>query len=66
MFAYCGRSGPGLRGDDRAARTVPPMATLHEQFDDLARVLRTLIGLLEEADEQFWIPYLRRGLRQVE
>lgn len=42
------------------------MATLHEQFDELARVLRALISLLEEADERFWIPYLRRGLRQVE
>ena len=42
------------------------MTTLHEQFDLLAATLRALIGLLEEADEAFWLPYLRRGLAQVE
>lgn len=42
------------------------MTTLYEQFDELARVLKALIGLLEEADDAFWVPYLKRGLRQVE
>lgn len=42
------------------------MTTLHEQFEDLASNVHQLIGLLEEADERFWVPYLRRGLAQVE
>lgn len=41
------------------------MTTLHEQFDELVLCTEALIGLLEEADERFWIPYLRRGLAQV-
>jgi hypothetical protein len=42
------------------------MTTLQDQFDTLSDGLERLIGLLEEADERFWIPYLRRGQRQVD
>ncbi len=42
------------------------MSALQRQFDDLADALRQLIALLDEADERFWVPYLKRGLRQVE
>jgi hypothetical protein len=41
------------------------MTELEAQFAQLARDLEALIGLLEEADERFWVPYLRRGLLQV-
>ena len=41
------------------------MTTLNEQFDTLDDHLSQLIGLLEECDERFWVPYLKRGLRQV-
>lgn len=40
--------------------------TLHEQFEELARHTRALIALLEEANHEFWVSYLQRGLRQVE
>jgi hypothetical protein len=39
---------------------------LERDFDDLAAYLRRLIGLLEEADDRYWVIYLRRGLREVE
>ncbi|MEM6708982.1 MAG: hypothetical protein AAF648_09380 [Pseudomonadota bacterium] len=42
------------------------MSSLNEQFADLASTLRALIGLLDEADASFWVPYLKRGLLQVE
>jgi hypothetical protein len=41
------------------------MSLLETQFAILASDLRELIALLEEADERFWVPYLRRGLKQV-
>ena len=40
--------------------------TLHEQFDNLAHLLRQMISLLQESEEQFWLGYLRRALQQVE
>jgi hypothetical protein len=42
------------------------MTTLDEQFRDLADNVQRLIALLEEAEDTFWIPYLRRGLAQVQ
>ncbi|MEZ5560960.1 MAG: hypothetical protein R3E86_20765 [Pseudomonadales bacterium] len=41
------------------------MSLLEQQFDDLDDSVSQLIALLEEADERFWVPYLRRGLTQV-
>ena len=41
------------------------MSQLDSQFIHLGRHLEALISLLEEADEQFWIPYFRRGLDQA-
>ncbi|MGA1372945.1 MAG: hypothetical protein ACO3Z6_15250 [Pseudomonadales bacterium] len=41
------------------------MSALEEQFSALARDLETLIALLHEADERFWIIWLKRGLSQV-
>jgi hypothetical protein len=41
------------------------MSELESQFNRLGRHLEALIGLLEEADERFWVPYFRRGLDQV-
>ncbi len=42
------------------------MSQLESQFIHLGRHLEALISLLEEADEQFWVPYFRRGLDQVQ
>lgn len=42
------------------------MADLDSQFEDLADNVRQLIALLSESDDGFWIPYLKRGLVQVE
>jgi hypothetical protein len=41
------------------------VSALEEQFSALARDLETLIALLHEADERFWIIWLKRGLSQV-
>jgi len=41
------------------------MSLLDDQFATLARDVEELIGLLDEADERFWIPYLNRGLQMV-
>jgi hypothetical protein len=41
------------------------MVTLADQFAILARDVEELIGLLEEADERFWIGYFKRGLIDV-
>jgi hypothetical protein len=38
---------------------------LEEQFSALARDLETLIALLQEAEERFWVIWLERGLSQV-
>lgn len=42
------------------------MTDLSSQFAELRAQLERLIALLDEAGESFWIPYFRRGLRQVE
>jgi len=42
------------------------MSLLDEQFATLARDITELIGLLEEADERFWTPYLNRSLKMVQ
>ena len=45
------------------------MGRLDEEFRELGAAVRELIGLLEEVDERedgFWLPYLRRGLRLIE
>lgn len=39
---------------------------LERDFETLAAHLRRLIALLEEDDEAFWTPFLRRGLAHVE
>lgn len=41
------------------------MSALEDQFSTLARDLETLIALLHEADERFWVIWLERGLSQV-
>lgn len=41
------------------------MAPLDQQFETLGDHISQLIGLLEESDDRFWIPYLRRGLARV-
>lgn len=38
------------------------MSTLEQQFRDLDDQVSRLIALLEESEDRFWIPYLRRGL----
>ncbi len=40
--------------------------SLEQQFTDLHRVTSQLISLLDEADEKFWIRYLRRALPMIE
>ena len=43
------------------------MATsLNDQFVALSQQLNQLISLLEEAEDRFWIAYIKRGLKQVE
>lgn len=39
--------------------------SLPAEFEALAGALNRLLALLEEAQEGFWQPYLRRGLRDV-
>lgn len=41
------------------------MSDLDQQFVELGDAVARLIGLLEESEDPFWIPYLRRGLAQV-
>ncbi|MFW6094080.1 MAG: hypothetical protein ACODAC_08920 [Pseudomonadota bacterium] len=41
------------------------MSTLKSQFDALEDDVTQLIALLEESEERFWVPYLRRGLAQI-
>lgn len=41
------------------------MSDLDAQFDELGANVSQLIGLLEESEEKFWVPYLKRGLAQV-
>jgi hypothetical protein len=43
----------------------PCMTDLDLQFDELADNLTQLIALLQEADDRFWVAYLRRGLADV-
>ncbi len=40
--------------------------SLPTEFDALADALQRLMALLEESEERFWLPYLRRGLRDVQ
>lgn len=40
--------------------------SLPAEFETLASALNRLMALLEECDEQFWLPYLKRGLRDVQ
>lgn len=42
------------------------MSELDRQFIELGDNIAQLIGLLEESEDPFWIPYLRRGLHQVQ
>ena len=39
--------------------------SLSDDFEYLAEAVARLIGLLEEADEGFWLPYLKRSLRDI-
>jgi hypothetical protein len=39
---------------------------LDRQFIELSDNITQLIGLLEESQDPFWVPYLRRGLLQVQ
>ncbi|MFU8817615.1 MAG: hypothetical protein ACNA7W_19895 [Pseudomonadales bacterium] len=41
------------------------MSELDRQFEELAERVSQLIGLLEESEDPFWIPYLKRGLTQI-
>ncbi len=41
------------------------MSMLQKQFDELGEDVTRLIGLLEESQDPFWIPYLKRGLAHV-
>ncbi len=41
------------------------MSMLQKQFDELGEDVTRLISLLEESQDPFWIPYLKRGLAQV-
>lgn len=41
------------------------VSTLDDEFDALGEHVSQLIGLLEESEDRFWIPYLQRALRQV-
>lgn len=40
--------------------------SLPAEFDALADALKRLMALLEESEERFWLPYLKRGLRDVQ
>ena len=40
--------------------------TLNQQFIDLGNATRELIGLLNEADERFWIMCMQRALPKIE
>ena len=40
--------------------------SLPAEFDALAAALNRLMALLEESQELFWLPYLKRGLRDVQ
>ncbi len=42
------------------------MGSLDDEFLALARDVRVLVGLLEEADESFWARMLARSLTQIE
>ena len=41
------------------------VSELRRQFEELGENVTRLIGLLEESEDPFSIPYLRRGLAQV-
>lgn len=41
------------------------LSDLDREFTELGDNVSQLIGLLEESEDAFWIPYLRRGLNQV-
>jgi hypothetical protein len=41
------------------------VADLDAQFDELGTNVTQLIGLLEESEDRFWVPYLKRGLAQI-
>lgn len=41
------------------------LSDLDREFTELGDNVAQLIGLLEESEDAFWIPYLRRGLSQV-
>jgi len=41
------------------------VSDLDREFSELSENITQLIGLLEESEDAFWIPYLRRGLHQV-
>lgn len=41
------------------------LSDLDREFSELGDNISQLIGLLEESEDPFWIPYLRRGLNQV-
>lgn len=40
--------------------------TLNQQFIDLGNVTRELVGLLNEADERFWVMCMQRALPKIE
>ena len=40
--------------------------TLNQQFIDLGNTTRELIGLLNEADERFWVMCMQRALPKIE
>lgn len=42
------------------------MSALSDEFEALENAVMQLIGLLTEAEERFWIPYLTRGLTQIQ
>ena len=42
------------------------MQTLNQQFIDLGNVTRELVGLLNEADERFWVMCMQRALPKIE
>jgi hypothetical protein len=41
------------------------LSDLDAQFDELGANVTQLIGLLEESEDPFWVPYLKRGLDQI-
>jgi hypothetical protein len=41
------------------------VSDLDAQFQALGDSVSQLIGLLEESDDLFWVPYLKRGLIQI-